>query len=81
MKKILFDLLDLIYYVEIFLSVSFIISFILYFFRVYKLILYNSLKRTLLFISSSSSSRIKIRILVIVVDLVVLTRSYIESKF
>lgn len=80
MKKILFDLLDLIYYVEIFLSVSFIISFILYFFRVYKLILYNSLKRTLLFISSSSS-RIKIRILVIVVDLVVLTRSYIESKF
>lgn len=79
MKKILFDLLDLIYYVEIFLSVSFIISFILYFFRVYKLILYNSLKRTLLFISSSS--RIKIRILVIVVDLVVLTRSYIESKF
>lgn len=80
MKKILFDLLDLIYYVEIFLSVSFIISFMLYFFRVYKLILYNSLKRTLLFISSSSS-RIKIRILVIVVDLVVLTRSYIESKF
>lgn len=79
MKKTLFDLSDLIYHVETPLSVSLTTSFILYFFRVYKPTSYNSLKRTPLFISSSSS-RIKTRIPVTVVDPAASTRPHIESK-
>lgn len=78
MKKTLFDLSDLIYHVETPLSVSLTTSFILYFFRVYKPTSYNNLKRTPLFISSSS--RIKTRIPVTVVDPAASTRPHIESK-
>lgn len=79
MKKTLFDLSDLIYNVETPLSVSLTTSFMLYLFRVYKPTSYNSLKRTPLFISSSSS-RIKTRIPVTVVDPAASTRPHIESK-
>lgn len=77
-KLTLFDLSDLICHIETPFIVSLTTSFIVSFFRVYKPTSYNSLKRTPLFISSSS--RIKTRIPVTGVDPAASTRLPIESK-